>query len=247
MNDNKAQLIRYITELRRRLLRCLWVLLGVLMILLYFSNQTYTWLALPLLKHLPAQHGLIATNVTASFFVPFQLTWNIALFVCMPFFLYQLWAFIAPALYQRERKLIWPLLLLSIVLFYLGIAFAYFVIFPLLFVFLTHSAPVGVMVSPDMSQYLDFTLQLFFIFGLIFEVPIITVLLVWTGITTRETLINIRPYIIVGAFIVGMLFAPPDVLSQTMLAIPLWLLFELGLLGARFIVTERESYDVQRS
>ncbi len=245
MNENKSPLIPYIMEFRRRLLRCLLVLFGVLIILLYFSNQTYTWLALPLLKQLPEHHGLIATHIVSPFFVPFQLTWILALVVTMPFFLYQLWGFIAPALYQRERRLVWPLLLFSIVLFYVGIAFAYFIIFPLVFFFFAHSAPQGVSVTPDISQYLEFTLQLFFMFGLIFEVPIITILLLWTGITTRETLIKVRPYVIVGAFILGMLFAPPDVLSQTLFAIPLWLLFEVGIFMSRFFVSQ-EVYDIQR-
>jgi sec-independent protein translocase protein TatC len=189
---------------------------------------------LPLLKNLPQGHGLIATNIVAPFFVPFELTFVVSLFISVPFFLYQLWGFIAPALYQHERRLVWPLLFISTLLFYLGIAFAYFVIFPLIFGFLTQTAPRGVIVSPDISQYLDFTLKLFFIFGGIFEVPVATVLLIWSGITTRERLIKFRPYAIVSAFIIGMLLAPPDVLSQTLLAVPLWLLFEVGIFLGKF-------------
>jgi sec-independent protein translocase protein TatC len=236
MNKNNFELIRYLTEFRKRLLKCLCALFIVFGCLFYFANPIYTIIARPLLKHLPKDHGLIAINIVSPFFVPFELTFVAAIFFCVPFFLYQLWAFIAPALYQHERKLIWPLLCMSTILFYVGVAFAYFIIFPILFSFLTHSAPEGVIVSPDISQFLDFALKLFLVFGIIFEVPVITILLIWTGITTRETLIKIRPYAIVSAFIIGMLFAPPDVISQTLLAIPLWLLFETGILLSRFFI-----------
>jgi len=239
MNKNNFELIQYIAEFRRRLIKCLCVLFMVFGILFYFANPIYTFIALPLLKHLPTDHGLIAINIVSPFFVPFELTFVASLFFCVPFFLYQLWAFIAPALYQHERKFIWPLLCMSTILFYLGVAFAYFIIFPVLFTFLTSSAPKGVMVSPDISQYLDFTLKILLMFGIVFEVPVITILLIWTGIISREKLIKIRPFVIVSAFIIGMLFAPPDVISQTLLAIPLWLLFEAGIFLSRFFVTKR--------
>ncbi len=238
---NSSALLRFLIELRKRLISALVVLSLVFVVLSYFSNDLYTLLALPLLKHLPHGQGLIATNVVAPFFVPFQLTFVVSLFLVMPFLLYQLWAFIAPALYQHERRLLWPLLFVSTLLFYAGVAFAYFVIFPLVFGYLAHSAPRGVNFSPDISQYLDFTLQLFFIFGVIFEVPIVTIVLIWTGITTRENLTKMRSYVIVGAFVAGMLFAPPDVLSQTLLAVPLWLLFEAGLFFSRFFEKAREA------
>lgn len=231
---NNQPLLYFLVELRKRLIHCVLALSVLFAVLFYFANDLYTLLALPLLKHLPQGHGLIATNIVAPFFVPFELAFFTAIFLAVPFFLYQLWAFIAPALYQHERRLVWPLLLMSSLLFYLGMAFAYFVIFPIIFGFLTHSAPQGVMVSPDISQYLDFTLKLFFVFGAIFEVPVLTILLIWTGVATRAQLIKTRPYAIVGAFIIGMLLAPPDVLSQTLLAIPLWLLFELGIFLSRF-------------
>jgi sec-independent protein translocase protein TatC len=202
--------------------------------LFYFANNLYTLLALPLLKHLPVGQGLIATNVVSPFFAPVELTFVASLFLAVPIILYQVWAFIAPALYQHERRLIWPLLFISVILFYVGVAFAYFVIFPLLFAFLTQTAPHGVLVSPDISQYLDFTLKLLFIFGSIFEVPVATILLILTGVTTRETLVKYRSYAIVAAFVIGMLLAPPDILSQTLLAIPLWLLFEMGIWLSRF-------------
>jgi sec-independent protein translocase protein TatC len=237
-NSTAPHWVRFLTELRRRLLHSLVFLCVVFAVLVYFANDLYTVLALPLLKHLP--QGLIATNIVAAFFVPVELAFVLSLFLAVPYFLYQFWVFIAPALYTHERHLLWPLLLISTLLFYVGIAFAYFIILPLLFGFLTSAAPKGVAVMPDISAYLDFTLKLFFTFGLVFEVPIVTIVLVWTGIATREALIKARPYVIVGAFIVGMLLAPPDVLSQTLLAVPLWLLFELGLLLAPLFLTGRE-------
>lgn len=241
MNDTNSGLIQYITEFRKRLLKCVFFLLVVFGILFYFSNQLFTFLALPLLKNLPVGRGLIAINIVSPFFVPFELTFFAAFFICVPFFLYQLWAFIMPALYSDERKFLWPLLSMSTFLFYLGVAFAYFIIFPVLFGFLSHSAPEGVMVSPDIGQYLEFTLKLFLVFGLIFEVPVVTILLIWTGVTSREALTKIRPYAIVSAFVIGMLLAPPDVISQTLLAIPLWLLFEAGILLSRFFVKKIET------
>ena len=234
MSDDNAAILRFLVEFRKRVLNCVIALAVVFFVLFYFANQLYTLLALPLLKHLPNHQELIATNIVAPFFVPFELTFVVSLFICVPLFLYQLWAFIAPALYQHERRLVWPLLFVSTLLFYLGVAFAYFIVFPILFGFFAHTAPQGVMVSPDISQYLDFTLKLFFLFGLIFEVPVVTVLLVWTGLVTRDYLIHVRPYIIVSAFVMGMLLAPPDVLSQTLFAIPFWLLFEVGILLSRF-------------
>lgn len=231
-SDNQQVLLRYLIELRKRLIYCFIVLLIIFTLLLYFANDFYTFIAFPLLKFLPNGHGLIATHVVSSFFVPFKLTWIVSLFIAAPFFLYQSWAFIAPGLYKNERRLIWPLLCISTMLFYTGTAFAYFVVSPLLFGFLTHSVPQGVTMSPDIAQYLDFVLNLFFVFGVIFEVPVLTILLIWTKVTTREKLIRFRPYAIVLAFIISMFFAPPDVISQTLLAVPLWLLYELGILLA---------------
>lgn len=244
MSDGEQSLLRFLIELRKRLLRSVLVLGAIFAGLFYFSNDLYTLLALPLLKHLPSGHGLIATDVVAPFFVPFELTFVVSLFLAMPFFLHQLWAFLAPALYQHEKRLLWPLLCVSTVLFYAGVAFAYFVIFPMIFGLLVQSAPRGVLMSPDISLYLDFTLKLFLIFGLIFEVPVVTIVLIWTGITTRARLIKARSYAIVGAFVIGMLLSPPDVLSQILLAVPLWLLYEAGLFFAQFFVTEHDSQSM---
>lgn len=229
INSNET-LLRYLIELRKRIINCLFILVVIFSILLYFANDFFALLAVPLLKYLPHDQGLIATNIVSPFFVPFELTLVLSLFLAIPIFLHHLWAFIAPALYNHERRIIWPLLFISTLLFYIGVAFAYFVVFPILFSFLAHSAPSGVQVSPDIAQYLQFTLKLFFIFGVIFEVPVVTILLIWTGVVSREKLIQIRPYAIVAAFVIGMLLSPPDVISQTLLALPLWLLYEAGIL-----------------
>ncbi|WP_232058663.1 twin-arginine translocase subunit TatC [Aquicella lusitana] len=234
MSSNSNEAINFLVELRRRLIYSLIVLLLLFAVLVYFANHLYTLLALPLLKFLPQGH-LIATQIVSPFFVPFKLAFMASMLLAVPFFLYQSWAFIAPALYGHERRMIWPFLLVSAGLFYAGIAFAYFVIFPMLFHFLARIAPVGVILSPDISEYLDFTIKLLLVFGGLFEIPIIMVLLVSTGVVTRERFIKMRSYAIVGAFIIGMLLAPPDVLSQTVLAVPIWLLYEAGILMSRFV------------
>lgn len=225
--------VRLLTELRARLINALFVFAILFSVLIYFANQLYTFLALPLLKFLPQGH-LIATQIVSPFFVPFKLALMAAMFLGVPYFLFQLWAFIAPALYGHERRLVWPFLLASAFLFYSGLAFAYYVIFPMLFHFLASVAPAGVILSPDISEYLDFTIKILVMFGVLFEIPIVMVLLVSAGIVTRERLIKMRSYAIIGAFIAGMLIAPPDVLSQTILAVPIWLLYEAGIILSRF-------------
>lgn len=225
--------VRLLTELRARLINALMVFGILFAVLMYFANQLYTFLALPLLKFLPQGH-LIATQIVSPFFVPFKLAFMAAMFLGVPYFLFQIWAFIAPALYGHERRLVWPFLLSSALLFYAGLAFAYFIIFPMLFHFLATVAPTGVILSPDISEYLDFTIKLLLVFGGLFEIPIVMVLLVSVGVVTRQKLIKMRAYAIVGAFVVGMLIAPPDVLSQTILAVPVWLLYEAGIILSRF-------------
>jgi sec-independent protein translocase protein TatC len=236
--------VRLLTELRSRLIHALTVLLILFAVFMYFANDLYTLLALPLLKYLPEKH-LIATQIVSPFFVPFKLAFMAAMMLGVPYFLYQLWAFIAPALYGHERKLVWPFLLASAVLFYAGLAFAYFVIFPMLFHFLAGVAPSGVILSPDISEYLDFTIKLLLVFGGLFEIPIVMVLLVSAGVVTRERLIAMRRYAIVGAFVIGMLIAPPDVLSQTILAIPVWLLYETGIFMSRFAGSGKHAEETQ--
>jgi sec-independent protein translocase protein TatC len=226
---NNPEAIYFLVELRTRLIKALVVLLLLTAILLYFSNDLYTWLAQPLLKFLPQGH-LIATQIVSPFFVPFKLAFMLALLLTVPFLLYQCWGFIAPALYGHERRLIWPFLCASTLLFYGGIAFAYYAILPMLFHFLTNVAPAGVQIMPDISAYLDFTTKLLLIFGALFEIPIVMALLTTAGIVTRTRFIKMRSYAIVSAFIIGMLFAPPDVLSQIILAIPIWLLYEAGIM-----------------
>lgn len=226
--DREQPLISHLVELRDRLLRIVLVIAVVFMVLMPFSNTLFTLLSGPLLAHMPQDSSMIAIEVASPFLIPFKLTLFLALFISIPFVLYQVWSFIAPGLYLHERRLALPLLVSSTLLFYAGAAFAYFVVFPLVFAFFTSTTPEGVAVMTDISRYLDFVLTLFFAFGAAFEVPVVTVLLVWTGMVTREGLRSKRPYIIVGAFVVGMLLTPPDIISQTLLAVPIWILFELG-------------------
>jgi sec-independent protein translocase protein TatC len=233
--DEQQPLISHLVELRDRLLRSVLAVLIIAALLLPFANDLYHFLSEPLLKHLPESSTMIATEVASPFLTPFKLTLSTAILLAIPFLLYQMWAFIAPGLYESEKRIAFPLLFSSTILFFLGIAFAYFVVFPLVFGFLTQAAPEGVAVMTDISSYLDFVLKLFFAFGFAFEVPIATLLLIRTGISSVESLSEKRPYIIVAAFVIGMLLTPPDVISQTLLAVPVWLLFELGLVSARWL------------
>jgi sec-independent protein translocase protein TatC len=239
--DNQQPLITHLIELRDRLLRGLLAVAIIAALLLPFSNDLYHFLAEPLLLHLPESSTMIATEVASPFLIPFKLTLSLAILLAVPILLYQVWAFIAPGLYDNERKLVFPLLFASTLLFFLGMIFAYFVVFPLIFGFFTQAAPEGVAIMTDISSYLDFVLKLFFAFGIAFEVPIATLLLIWTGVSTVESLAEKRPYIIVGAFVIGMILTPPDVISQTLLALPVWLLFELGLFSARFLPSKEEA------
>lgn len=233
--DEQQPLLTHLIELRDRMLRAILAILIITLCLFPFANDIYTFVSEPLLKVLPANSSMIATEVASPFLAPFKLTLCAAIMLSVPYLLYQLWAFIAPGLYEHERKIVFPLLFASTALFMLGVVFAYYVVFPLIFSFMTQTAPQGVTIMTDISHYLDFVLKLFFAFGVAFEIPIATVLMLWAGITTKESLIDKRPYIIVGAFVVGMLLTPPDVISQTLLAVPIWLLFELGLLCARWL------------
>lgn len=235
LNDPPLPLVAHLTELRSRLLRSLLMVALILLSLLYFSNDIYAFFSEPLRKLLPAGSTMIATDVTSTFFAPFKLTLVAALLIAMPYLLYQIWSFIAPGLYKHERYFAIPLFVSSIVLFYLGMAFAYYVAFPLIFGFFSHIAPEGVAYTPDISKFLDMALKMLFAFGFTFEIPIATVLMVWSGITSVEALRKKRPYVIVGCFIAGALLSPPEVLSQTMLAVPMWLLFEVGTLASQLI------------
>jgi len=230
----------HLLELRDRLMRSLLAVLILLLALFPFGNDIYTFIADPLMRVLPEGTSMIATKVASPFLTPFKLSLVAAVFLGMPYLLYQLWSFIAPGLYQHEKRLALPLLASSIALFYLGAVFAYVVVFPLIFAFLTSTAPEGVLVMTDISEYLDFVLTLFFAFGLAFQVPVATILLVLAGMTTPDQLAGKRPYVVVGAFVIGMLLTPPDVISQTLLAVPMWMLFELGVFLSRLVVRGRE-------
>jgi sec-independent protein translocase protein TatC len=238
--DTEQPFISHLVELRDRLLRVVLVVAVVFMALIPFANTLFTKLSGPLMAHMPSDTSMIAIEVASPFLIPFKLTLFLALFISIPFILYQAWAFIAPGLYRHERRLAMPLLVSSTLLFYAGAAFAYFVVFPLVFAFFTSTAPEGVSVMTDISRYLDFVLTLFFAFGAAFEVPIVTVLLVMTGMSTQQSLRQKRPYIIVGAFVIGMVLTPPDVISQTLLAVPMWLLFELGVFFSGWFIRQRE-------
>jgi len=231
----------HLLELRDRLMRSVLVILVLLIGLFPFGNDIYTFIADPLMAVLPEGASMIATRVASPFLTPFKLSLVTAVFVAMPYLLYQLWSFIAPGLYRHEKRLALPLLASSIFLFYLGAAFAYAVVFPLVFAFLTSTAPQGVLVMTDITEYLDFVLTLFFAFGISFQVPVATVVLVLARIATPKQLSSKRPYVIVAAFVAGMLLTPPDVISQTLLAVPVWLLFEIGVFLARMVVRERSA------
>ena len=229
-SDQEMPLISHLTELRTRLLRIVAAILLLFAGLFYFSQDIYALVAAPLRAYLPEGATMIATGVASPFLTPFKLTMMVALFLAIPIILHQIWGFIAPGLYKHEKRIAIPLLISSILLFYAGMAFAYFVVFPIMFGFFASVTPEGVAMMTDIGQYLDFVLTLFFAFGVAFEIPIATFLLIWVGIVDVETLRKSRPYVIVGCFVVGMLLTPPDVFSQTLLAVPMWMLFEVGLL-----------------
>jgi len=235
-----GSLMSHLVELRDRVVRMMVAILVIFLCLFYWANDIYVFLAEPLTRHLPEGSNMIAIDVASPFLTPFKLVLMLSVFLAMPVILYQCWAFVAPGLYANEKRIAGPLLVSSILLFYTGVAFAYFVVFPLVFGFFTRVGPEIVSISTDIGRYLDFVLALFFGFGLAFEVPIATIILVAIGITTPKKLSEKRPYIIVGAFIVGMLLTPPDVISQVLLALPMWMLFEAGLIASKVIFADRE-------
>lgn len=235
--------ISHLVELRDRLMRMALAVLVLLLALFPFGNDIFHTLAQPVIQALPEGNSMVATKVLSPFLTPLKLAFVASVFIAMPYLLYQLWSFVAPGLYQHEKRLAFPLLLSSIVLFYLGAAFAYFVVLPILFPFLVGVTPEDVKVMPDIADFLDIAIRMFFAFGMAFEVPIATILLVMAGATTPERLKDKRPYVIVGSFVIGMLLTPPDVISQTLLAIPMWLLFEVGLMFARLLSRQRAARE----
>tara|TARA_B100000678_G_scaffold69335_1_gene56852 strand:+ start:219 stop:938 length:720 start_codon:yes stop_codon:yes gene_type:complete len=226
----------HLRELRARILKSLVVILVCFSSLVYFSNDIYLFLSEPLLSFLPENSSMIATEVASPFLTPLKLTFFVSLLLSMPFLFNQIWKFIAPGMYENEKSLSFLLILSSLILFYLGILFTYFLVLPLVFGFFTGAAPQGILIMTDISRYLDFVLSLMFAFSIAFEIPILIFLLIWSGITTSEKLRNARPYVIISCFIVGMLVTPPDVISQSLLAIPAWALFEIGLAAANLFV-----------
>ncbi len=232
-------LTSHLMELRKRLIRIVGVILVLFFVMLPFANRLYELLSKPLRAQLPANATMIATDVTATFMAPFKLNFFIAAMIAMPYILHQIWLFIAPALYKQEKRIAIPLLLSSIVLFYVGIAFAYFVTLPAVLTFFIHAAPESVAPMTDINSYLNFCLKLFFVFGITFEVPIATLLLILAGIVSVDSLVAKRRYIIVGCFFVSMFITPPDALSMAMLAIPMWILFEIGLFFGRILEKNR--------
>ena len=238
--DQPMPLVAHLTELRDRLLRALLAILVIFIGLFPFANDIYSFVSEPLRELLPAGASMIATDVASPFLTPFKLTLVTALFVAIPYVLYQIWSFIAPGMYRHEKRLAIPLLASSIALFYAGAAFAYFVVFPLIFAFFTSVGPEDIQIMTDINSYLNFVLKLFFAFGLAFEIPIAAVIMIWSGVTTADNLARKRPYIIVGCFIFGMLLTPPDIISQSLLAIPMWILFEIGVLFGRLIEKKQE-------
>jgi sec-independent protein translocase protein TatC len=225
----------HLLELRNRLLRVFIAVLVIFAILFPFSEALYLYISEPLRDFLPSSSTMIATEVTSPFLTPFKLTLVSAMFVSMPYTLYQLWSFVAPALYQQEKKIAVPLFCASVILFYTGMAFAYYLVFPLVFMFFTSVAPEGISVMPDIRAYLDFVLKLFMAFGLSFQIPIAVVILSWIGTVNPNKLAKKRPYVFVLCFVIGMLLTPPDIISQALLAIPMWLLFEVGILFGRLV------------
>jgi sec-independent protein translocase protein TatC len=235
VDANEQPFMAHLLELRQRILRGVMTVIVLFLPIYYFANEIYGFVAAPLMAHLPSDGHMIATDVASPFLTPFKLALFAAMFAGMPVLLHQAWGFISPGLYLKEKRFAFPLLASSIVLFYLGMAFAYYAVFPLVFQFFAGVTPEGVTMMTDINRYLDFVLKMFFAFGLAFEIPVATVLLAWSGMATAAGMAAKRPYVVVGCFVVGMLLTPPDVISQVLLALPTWLLFEVGVIFARVV------------
>ena len=242
--DQPQTLIAHLTELRDRIIRCLIAVFIIFLFLFPFANEIYEFISLPLRDLLPEGASMIATEVASPFLTPFKLSMLLSLYLAMPYVLFQIWRFIAPGMYLSEQRIAIPILSSSIILFYAGTAFAYFAVFPLVFTFFTSVAPDGIEIMTDINRYLDFVLKLFFAFGVAFEIPIVAIILIVTGVTTAENLASKRPFILVGCFVIGMLLTPPDVISQSLLAIPMWILFELGIFLARRMEPIKDEIDI---
>ncbi|MBE0493047.1 MAG: twin-arginine translocase subunit TatC [Thiomicrospira sp.] len=257
-HDQEMTLVQHLLDLRNAVAKAVIAVLVLFLVLFPFANDLYVYIAEPLTRFMPEGASMIAVGVASPFLTPFKLSLILAIYLAMPYLLYQFWTFIAPALYKHERQLVAPILFFSSFLFYAGGAFAYYVVFPLVFGFLSQTAPEGVTIATDISLYLDFVIKMFFAFGLSFEVPVVVVLLILTGMVKPKSMSHARPYVIVGAFVLGMLLTPPDIISQTLLAVPVWLLYELGILVGALILkrkgldkepseTSADSHSAQRS
>lgn len=242
----EGTLLSHLVELRQRLLRMVTAILILFLCLAPFADRLFAFIAAPLMAWLPEGTSMIATQVASPFLTPFKTAMVAAIFLAMPWILFQIWLFIAPGMYQQEKRLAMPLVVSSALLFYAGVAFAYFAVFPLMFRFFTTVAPEGVSVMTDINAYLDFVLALFFAFGLAFEVPIATVLMVWAGFTTPARLKSHRAYVLLGAFVVGMFLTPPDIISQTLLAVPIYVLYEAGILLSKILVPGHKEVESQQ-
>ncbi|MFK8013594.1 MAG: twin-arginine translocase subunit TatC [Marinicellaceae bacterium] len=239
--------VSHLIELRTRLIRAVVFLLVIVIVQLPFAGKIYSIMASPVMAYLPEGSSMIATGVLSPFLTPFKMVFILGLIISMPYILYQIWAFVSPGLYKHEKRIARPLLFSSIFLFYLGCMFAYFVIFPILFQFIPAISPAGVNYMPDINSYLDIVVRLFFAFGLAFEVPIAVILMILMGVTTPEKLANSRPYVIVGVFVVGMILTPPDLISQTLMAIPMWMLFEVGILMGRILKKRKVKIESRKN
>jgi sec-independent protein translocase protein TatC len=245
-DDSQESFMSHLIELRMRLVRSMVAVLIVTIALVPFAKEIYGALAAPLLHALPRGATMIATDVTGTFLVPLKVTLMAGILIALPYVLWQAWAFVAPGLYQHEKRLALPVIVSSVIFFAIGMCFAYFVVFPIAFGFFANYTPPGVQMMTDIDKYVSFVLTMFIAFGVTFEVPVVVIVLVRLGIVSLDKLRSIRPYVIVGAFVVGAIFTPPDVISQMLLAVPLWLLYELGLAVARFVqpVGETETVGV---
>ena len=242
VDENEQPFLDHLIELRSRILRSVSAVFVIFIPAYYFANDLYSFVAAPLVATLPEGSSMIATQVASPFLTPFKLAIYTAIFLGVPFWLHQIWSFVSPGLYKHEKRFAMPLLISSILLFYAGMAFVYYLVFPLVFPFFVQVSPIETQIMTDINHYLDFVLKMFFAFGIAFEIPIATMLIAWSGLADAKTMASKRPYVIVGCFIIGMLLTPPDVVSQLLLAMPSWLLFELGVFFARFI-EKREARD----
>lgn len=242
-DEKELTLIDHLVELRDRILKCIIAIIVIFLALFAFANDIYTYIAAPLIDALPEGTSMIAIDPTSPFFAPFKITFYVSFLIAAPYILYQLWSFIAPGLYKNEKNVAIPLFISSVVLFYGGVAFARYILFPFAFAFFISVAPEGIAVAPDINSVLSFELTIFVAFGIAFEVPIAVFILIWVGLAEPDSLAQKRPYVIVGCFIVGMLLTPADPFTQSMLAVPMWLLFELGIVAGRMVKKRQEAEE----